>query len=96
MPADTLVLCYHAVSPTDMSWHEFACKVVIAYCNAFNIDRPIEIEAISTQEWPTPAPRPARSVLSTAKLNALGIEWPRPINEAISHFVSNVSGITDV
>jgi dTDP-4-dehydrorhamnose reductase len=86
---------YHAVSPEPMSWHAFASKVVGSYFKLHN--KPlVEIAPIASSEWPTPAPRPAYSVLSIEKLRKAGIEWPRTTNEAIQHFVSHAEGISDV
>lgn len=87
---------FHAVSPDAMTWHEFASRVVRAYAAEHGLPEPDPLAAISTQDWPTPAPRPAYSVLSTAKLGRAGIQWPRGIEAAISHFVCHVQGIRDV
>ena len=46
----------------------------------------VAIEPIETSEWPTPAARPAYSVLSTKKIEALGIARMRPVPEALEEF----------
>ncbi|MCC7433208.1 MAG: dTDP-4-dehydrorhamnose reductase [Methanoregulaceae archaeon] len=75
---------YHAVGPDTMTWHEFACRTL----SAAGID--YEIAPISTAEYPTPAKRPAYSVLSSAKIEAMGIAPMRPIDEALAEFVSRL------
>ena len=59
---------YHACGPESMSWHTFAERILQA---AFEV--PIDVEPISTADWPTAATRPKYSVLSTEKLLAEGI-----------------------
>ena len=72
---------YHLVNAGQTSWHGFATAIVEEYSNLqedVNLTKasvlPIlktevaNIEAISTQEFPTPALRPANSTLNCAKL----------------------------
>jgi len=54
---------YHAAGPEAMSWHGFAQRIVSAAGG--NPDR---VEEIKTSDWPTPAKRPAYSVLDSSKL----------------------------
>ncbi len=75
---------YHAVGPDTMSWHQFAVRTL----EAAGID--YEVAPISTADYPTPAKRPAYSVLSTAKIAAMGIAPMRPTDEALAEFVSRL------
>lgn len=75
---------YHAVGPDTMSWHQFAVRTL----EAAGID--YEVAPISTADYPTPAKRPAYSVLSTAKIEAMGIASMRRIDEALAEFVSRL------
>lgn len=75
---------YHAVGPDTMTWHEFAVRTLAAA----GID--YEIAQISTADYPTPAKRPAYSVLSTAKIEAMGIAPMRPMSEALTEFVARL------
>lgn len=75
---------YHAVGPDTMTWHEFAVRTL----QAAGIDG--NVTPISTADYPTPAKRPAYSVLSTAKIEALGIAPMRPLDEALADFVSRL------
>ena len=75
---------YHAVGPDTMTWHEFAARTLAAA----GID--YEIAPISTADYLTPAKRPAYSVLSTAKIEAIGIAPMRPMSEALTEFVARL------
>lgn len=75
---------YHAVGPDTMTWHQFAVRTL----EAAGID--YEVAPISTADYPTPAKRPAYSVLSTAKIAAMGIAPMRPTDEALAEFVSRL------
>lgn len=75
---------YHAVGPDTMTWHEFAVRTL----EVAGID--YEITPISTADYPTPAKRPAYSVLSTAKIEAMGIAPMRPMSDALTEFVARL------
>lgn len=81
---------YHTVGPEEMSWHDFAVRSVEAYKLANGVDLPVEIEPIKTSDWPTPARRPAYSVLDTAKVSALGIEPMRPVDASLAEFFTTL------
>lgn len=78
---------YHAAGPDAMTWHEFAVMTLNA--GGFNVD----IEPIRTADWPTPAKRPAYSVLDTGKIESLGIAPMRPISEALAEFVQRLANV---
>jgi dTDP-4-dehydrorhamnose reductase len=64
---------YHLTCGEQTTWYEFA-KAIIAH---LDLDKPPRILPITTVEYPTPAKRPAYSVLSNAKLtNTFGITLP--------------------
>lgn len=60
----------HATNAGDCSWFEFAQEIVKSSGLTTNV-RPV-----SSQQMARPAPRPAYSVLSPARLRALGVEMP--------------------
>lgn len=66
---------YHATASGNTSWHGFASAILATGDDPARRAR--EVLPISTADFPTPAKRPAYSVLSTAKLDAaLGSPMP--------------------
>jgi dTDP-4-dehydrorhamnose reductase len=62
----------HAVNAGTTSWHGFATEIVR------QLDAPVEVVAVTTDQFPRPAPRPAYSVLDTSRLTRLiGRSMPR-------------------
>ncbi len=82
---------YHLTGPTVSNWHEFAVHTISAWkaLNASSLE--IEIEAIPTADYPTPAVRPKYSVLSNEKVKGLGISSMRLMDDAILDFVHSVN-----
>lgn len=71
----TLAATYHFAGDGPTTWHGFACAIV----DEARRHGPIAceaIEAITTADYPTPARRPAYSVLDTSRARALGIVPP--------------------
>jgi dTDP-4-dehydrorhamnose reductase len=66
---------YHVASSGVTSWHGFAAAIL---ANTNDLERRVQnIHAIATSEYPTPAKRPAYSVLNCAKIEAaLGVNLP--------------------
>lgn len=66
---------YHLASSSHTSWHGFADAIIQAMPAA---ERKCQrVEAIGTQDYPTPARRPAWSVLGTGKLlKTFGLQLP--------------------
>lgn len=82
--ASTIALCggelserrgiYHLSSRGETTWHGFAKAIV----DNMKLPNPPEVVAIATADFPTPAKRPAYSVLSTEKLErTFGIVLPQ-------------------
>lgn len=67
----------HLVAGGRTSWHGFA-EAIFAQAHARGLlERVPRVEAIATSEYPTPAPRPAWSVLDSSRLAAeYGLELP--------------------
>lgn len=72
---------YHASGKDDMSWHDFAEKALTVWTG-----QAVELEAIPTSEYPTPAKRPPYSVLDTHKLKGVGISPWRSTEECLADF----------
>jgi len=68
---------YHYCGAPAVSWHGFA-EAIIEEARAFMSVRVQRVEAITTKDYPTPAKRPANSVLDCSRIEAaFGI---RPAN----------------
>lgn len=66
---------YHLVAEGETTWHGFAAEIFSAAA-AQGLKTP-KLEAITTADYPTPAARPANSVLDTTKLRkTFGIVLP--------------------
>lgn len=62
---------YHATAGGETTWHGFACEILRGTGSN------LEVQPITTEEYPVPARRPAYSVLDNAKLaSALGRRMP--------------------
>jgi dTDP-4-dehydrorhamnose reductase len=79
---------YHAVGGAALSWHLFAQRIVDAAVDAGRLARAPRLLAIPTSGYPTPARRPANSVLKpSAELGSvLGVEldWTRGLERTVS------------
>jgi len=68
---------YHVTNRGETSWFEFACAIHAVALEQGLLSRACDITPIATDEYPTRAARPARSVLSCAKIEALlGVKLP--------------------
>ena len=72
---------YHAVSSGWTNWFEFAKDFLVLT----GVEH--KIQAIKTVEYPTPAKRPANSILDTARLRGLGIYTMPDWKDALAEFV---------
>ena len=61
---------YHYAGDASVSWHEFACEI-FAQAQHMGLSVPDTVNAISTSEYPTAAPRPAWSVLDSSKFTGI-------------------------
>lgn len=60
---------FHSAGPDEVTWFTFACQIM-RLANAMGL-RAVEVEAISTAEYPTAAARPANSRLSCERLHSI-------------------------
>lgn len=80
---------YHCSSSGVVSWYEFA-KAVFSEASRLGVLNNVpQVHAIPSSDYPTPAPRPAFSVLDTSKLEKLlGYpmpEWKQGLLEFLKH-----------
>lgn len=59
---------YHYVGKTVASWNEFACAIFDQAFRLGLIKKPVDVQPITTDKYPTVAKRPKYSVLDTRKI----------------------------
>ncbi|UCZ76035.1 dTDP-4-dehydrorhamnose reductase [Dickeya zeae] len=64
---------YHFCGDEEVSWHEFASTIFTLAHEQQVLARVPVVNAITTEQYPTPAARPAYSTLDCAKIARLGI-----------------------
>jgi dTDP-4-dehydrorhamnose reductase len=78
---------YHLTAGGRTSWHGFACAIVDALTRK-RVAPPVPVIPIGAAEYPTPAARPANSVLSNEKVRrVLGVEqveWRTQLEECLA------------
>jgi dTDP-4-dehydrorhamnose reductase len=80
----------HFAGPDAVTWCAFARQIFAGA--AARGGRSVEVEAITTEQYPTPASRPANSRLSTARLQSLfGLRLP-PLDHSLSACLDRLLG----
>ncbi len=74
---------YHATSEGHCSWYEFAGYFLR------RMEIPHSIEPCTTQEYPTPAPRPRNSILENQRLKQEGISLMRDWHADVDQYVAD-------
>ena len=79
---------YHATAAGETTWHGFAAAIFAAEAARDAAFRPPRLVPIAASEYPTPARRPANSILSNARLAAnTGVklsDWREGLAEVLS------------
>lgn len=77
---------YHMTSPGEAVWADFAEAIFAA--SARNNGPAASVDRVTTADYPTPAKRPAYSVLDSSKLEeAFGVKlphWQEPVEEIVA------------
>ncbi|EKO3767281.1 dTDP-4-dehydrorhamnose reductase [Vibrio metschnikovii] len=80
---------YHFSGLPHVSWHEFACTIFAKAREQGILNKPLQVNAITTQEYPTPAKRPANSRLETQKIHqhfsVVASDWCAALNHLIDY-----------
>lgn len=80
---------FHFANSHETTWFRFA-KEIYRQCMENGVQLKVkEIIPITTQEYPTPAKRPAHSVLNTNKMAKVLGGNPRPWQEALKDYLNN-------
>jgi dTDP-4-dehydrorhamnose reductase len=78
---------YHWTDQGEMSWHDFAEAIQEEALNVGLLDKAIQVHAITADQYPTAATRPAYSVLDFSKLERLtgtvAIDWRDNLEKTI-------------
>ncbi|MCA0269725.1 MAG: dTDP-4-dehydrorhamnose reductase [Bacteroidetes bacterium] len=84
---------YHLTNAGETTWHGFAEAIFAERARLLPHAAPVTVEPIATADYPTPARRPAYSVLDNAKWDALGatrgLAWE---DESLKDVVERISG----
>lgn len=83
---------YHFANSGETTWHAVAEAVRERAVRAGLSVRTTSIHPITTAEYPLPAPRPAYSVLDTAKIEAALGRKPRAWQEALDEYFAKRAG----
>jgi dTDP-4-dehydrorhamnose reductase len=79
---------YHWTDNGCCSWYEFARAIYAGGRELGLVNQEVQLDAITTQDYPTPARRPQYSVLDCSKTHALlgvqGEPWQRQLNAMLA------------
>ncbi|HDY83625.1 MAG TPA: dTDP-4-dehydrorhamnose reductase [Halieaceae bacterium] len=82
---------YHWSDAGVCSWYDFAVAICEEACDLGLLARPVKIRPIPTSEYPTPARRPAYSVLDKAcswrDLQLEGVHWRQQLRTMLKDFM---------
>jgi dTDP-4-dehydrorhamnose reductase len=81
---------YHYCGTGVTSWFDFAAEI-FRIANRYEA-YPVQVSPISTEEFPTPARRPAYSVLDCSKIERVFGIRPRPWKESLSEVLRQLLG----
>lgn len=80
---------YHCTNMGQTNWHEFACKIAELGLKYKKISKNAQVAPCKTEEYPTPAPRPAYSVLSKEKISKV-LDFSLPQwQESLENYIKN-------
>jgi len=74
---------YHATNQGSCTWHEFACKIFALAAKS------VQVEPVTTTEYPVKATRPQYSILENKMLRLRGLDVMRPWAEALQDYMGH-------
>jgi dTDP-4-dehydrorhamnose reductase len=77
---------FHVVNTGETTWYDFAVTILRL------LRKPVLVEPITSAEFGAPAPRPAYSVLDTAKYHTLADVAMPPIEDALERYLRDRQG----
>ena len=80
---------YHASNQGSCSWWEFACKIFAL------AGKSVQVEPVSTAQYPVKAKRPQYSVLDNKLLRLRGLDVMRPWEEALQDYLEHEDQSTE-
>ena len=84
---------YHCSSEGELSWYEFAKAIFEEASSTGVLQKQPKVLPIPSAEYPTPAPRPAYSVLATEKLTEfMGMPLPS-WRQGLQTFMNNIKAL---
>lgn len=81
---------YHCCGSETLTWYGFASLAIATYRAAHGLAEEPEITPCQTLEYPTPARRPAFSVLDCTKIGLAGVSAHRPLSESLNEFCARL------
>jgi len=82
---------YHFTDSGEASWWDFACEIERLGRENGILGKPCSVRALTTEEYPSRARRPASSILSTGKILATFGIRPPAWQESLAEFVKEVA-----
>ncbi len=82
---------FHFANSEATTWHGFACAIRDQAKALGRSVRTETIHAVTTAEFPRPAPRPAYSVLATERIAAVLGREPRPWRDALHDYLQGMA-----
>ncbi len=73
---------FHVTNSGACTWYELAVRAI-----EWAAVRGVSITPVATEEFPLPAPRPANSVMASARLAKAGLSPMRPWQEAVQEYL---------
>ena len=87
---------FHWTDAGEATWHEFAECIRDTARGQGLLDHDVTIEPITTADWPTPATRPAYSVLDITATEALLKRSPRPWSEEVADVIGELAAVGEL